>query len=169
MAEIAIDNPPVKPRKRASSASTLLPPLLFFGAMFIAADFTAIKLRPLEALQIPYPKVMDYSHFLIPAACAILWLVSLRKWPNAGAIVAVVLCFTLVSLIPGYAESRVAKVPVTRWIESSEMKAIETRVGVPVFEEGSREGTFVLVAPENEQRLRAELARLQLLRCPAAE
>jgi hypothetical protein len=94
---------------------------------------------------------------------------SLRKCPNAGAIIAVLLCFTLVSFIPRYAESRVAKVPVTRWIEPDDWKSIEVGAGARVFEQGSREGTFVIVAPENEHRVRAELARLQLLGQPAAE
>ena len=169
MADIAIDNPPVEPRKGTSRASLLLPPLLFLGAMFMAADFTAITLGPLKVLQIAYPRWMDYSHFLIPVACAIVWLLSLRKWPNAGAIVAILLCFTLLSLIPRFAESRVAKVPVTRWIDSNDLKSIETMVGVPVTEQGSREGTFVIVAPSNEQRVRAELVRLKLLNGAAAE
>jgi hypothetical protein len=169
MADIAIDNPRVEPRKRPSSASILLPPLLFIGAMFMAADFTALTLAPLKVLQIPYPRWMAYFHFLIPGACAIVWLLSLRKWPNAGAIVAVLLCFTLMPLILQFAESRVVKVPVTRWIELNELKSIEGTVGVPITEQGSRDGTFVIVAPSNEQRVRAELARLKLLSGAASE
>lgn len=163
MGDIAIDNTPAEPRNRPSSASIFLPPLLFLGAMIMAADFTAITLGPLKVLQIPYPKWMDYSPFLIPVACAVVWPVSLRKWPNAAPIVAVLLCFTLVLLIPRYAEGRVAKLRVTRWIDSNDLKSIEDRLGIPVFEQGSREGTFVIVAPANEHRVRAELARLQLL------
>jgi hypothetical protein len=169
MADTAINTAPVELRKRPPSASILLPPLIFLGAMFMAAGFTTISLRPLKVLQIAYPRWMDYSHFLIPGACAVLWLMSFRKWPNAGAIVAVLLCSTLLPLIPRYAESRVAKVPVTRWIDSNDLKSIEGTLGVPVFEQGSREGTFVIVAPANEQRVRVELARLQLLGRPAAE
>jgi hypothetical protein len=169
MADIAINNQPLEPRKRQSSLSIFLPPLLFLGAMFIAADFTPIALRPLKVLQIPYPGWMDYSHFLIPAACAIVWLASIWKWPNAGAIVAVLLCFTLVPLISRYAESRVAKVPVTRWIDSNDLELIEGAIGALVTEQGSREGTFVIVAPSDEQRVRAELARLKLLGAQAAE
>lgn len=131
--------------------------------MIIAADFTAITLRPLKALQIPYLTWMDYSHFLIPGGSGVLWLTLKRKWPNAGAAVAVVLCFVLVGLIPRYAESRIAKVRVNRWIDQAELRSIEATVGVPVFERGTREGTFVLVAPAHEQRLRAELAKLQRL------
>jgi hypothetical protein len=168
MADIVINTPPVEPRKRSSSASIFLPPLLFFGAMFMAADFTSVTLRPLKMLQIQYPQWMDYAHFLIPGACAAVWLASLRIWPNAGAIVTVFLCFTLVPLIPHYAENLVAKVPVARWIDSNDLKSMESRLGVPIFEQGSRDGAFVLVAPANEHRVRAELARLQFLGGPAA-
>jgi hypothetical protein len=168
MTDAAIDNPPVAPRKRPSPASILLPPLLMLGAMIMAADIAAVALRPLKALQIPYLKWMDYSPFIFPGACAVLWLLTARKWGNAGGVVAVLLCFALVSFIPRYAESRVAKLQVTHWIDSDDLKSIETRLGVPVFEQGSREGTFVVVAPENEQRVRAELIRLQILgRSPA--
>jgi hypothetical protein len=168
MADIALDNPPAR-RKRPSSASILLPPLLFFGAMMMGADFTAITLMPLKALQIPYPRWMDYSHFLIPGGCTIVWLVSLWKWPNAGAIVAVLSCFTILPLIPRHAESLVAKVPVVRWIDSSDLKSIENRLDIPIFERGSRDGEFVIVAPANVQRVRAELARLHLLAGAASE
>ena len=135
----------------------------------MGADISAIDLRPLKLLQIAYPGWMDYSHFLIPAVCAIVWLLLQRKWPNAGAIVAVLLCFTLLPLIPRYAQSQTAKVPVTHLIDSNDLKSIETAVGAPVTEQGSREGTFVIVAPSNEQRVRAELSRLKLLRGAATE
>jgi len=169
MTDLAIDQPPAEARKRPSSASVLLPPLFLLGAMIMAADVAAVTLRPLKELQIPYWKWMDYSAFIFPGACAVLWLATLRKWPNAGGVVAVLLCFALVSFIPWYAEGRVAKLPVTRWMEPDDLKSIETRLGVPVFERGSHEGTFVVVAPENEVRVRAELVRLKLLARPAAD
>ena len=169
MSGIAINNPPVEPRKRASSDSVLLPPLILLAAMFMGTGITVISLLPLKRLQIAYPGWMDYSHFLIPGTCAIVWLMLLRKWPKSGAILAVLLCFTLLPLIPRYAESRIAKVPVTRWIDSNDLTLIETTVGVPVTEQGSREGKFVVVAASNEERVRAELGRLKLLGGAAAD
>src|SRR3954464_87897 len=117
MAEDAIDNPPAAQRKRPSFAATLLPPLLFLGAMMMAADFTAIDLRPLRVLHVPYLKAMDYAHFIIPGACALLWLTMFWKWPKASSIICVLLCFVLIGQIPTYAERRVARLPVTRWLE----------------------------------------------------
>jgi hypothetical protein len=142
MVDLTLDNPPAERRERPPPASIIVPPLVFVGAVIMAADFTAITLRPLRVLQIPYPGWMDYAQFLVPGACAVVWLASLRKWPNAGAVVAVLLCSTLVPLIPRYAESRVARVPVTRWIESNDLKSIESALGVRVSEQGSHEGTF---------------------------
>jgi hypothetical protein len=169
MGNTAPENPTADDRERASLASVLLPPLLLLGAVFMAADFTSIHLRPLKALRIPYPRVLDAAHLLIPAACAVLWLGTLRRWPRAGPIVAVVLCFTVISLIPVYAERRVARVPVTRWIDTGELGSMEARLGVPLWEQGTGEGAFVIVAPENERQVRAELSRLGLLRPRAAD
>jgi len=163
MTEIVNEAPPGAPRRKKSSASVLLPPLIFLGAAFIAEDWTVILLAPLKQLQIQYPVWMEYSHFLIPGACAVIWLASFRKWPNAGAIIWVLLCFMLLPLVPRYIESRVAKVPVIRWLESNELKSIEDAAGVPIFEQGSQKGTCVIVAPANEQRVRNELVRLKLL------
>jgi hypothetical protein len=169
MADVTINTPPVEPQKRPLSPSVFLPPVLFLLAMLMTGDFAALRLHTLAALRIPYPKWLDYSHIVIPGACGVIWLVSLRKLPNAGAIVAVLLCFTLMPLVPQYAESKVAKVAVIQWIDSDDLESMESRLGVPVFEQGGREGTFVVVAPANVQRVRTELARLKLLGGAAAE
>ena len=164
MSDLAGDNrPTARPQTRPATGPVLLPLLLFFAAMILSVDFTVISLRPLKALQIPYPRWLDYSHFLIPGSCAAAWLVMRHWWPNASAILTVVLCFTLVPLVPRYAENQIAKVPVTRWIDGNDLKSIEDRLGVPISEQGSRDGTVVMVAPANELRIRTELARLALL------
>ena len=164
MPDIQKDNrTAAQPQTRPPPGPVLLPLLLFAGAMILSADFTVISLRPLKALQIPYPRWLDYSHFLFPGGCAGIWLVLRRWWPNGSAILAVVLCFTLVPLVPRYAESQIAKVPVNRWIDGNDLKSMEDRLGVPISEQGSADGTAVMVAPVNEQRVRTELARLRLL------
>ncbi len=164
MAEVAIDNRPVQPRKRPSSAATLLPPLLFLGAMIMAADFTAIDLRPLHVLHVPYLKAMDYAHFIIPGACALLWLATVQKWPNASSIICVLLCFVLIDQIRAYAQKHVARLPVTRWLETDEAKSFESRNGFPIYQVGSKDGEFVIVAPENAARARDEFSRLGIVR-----
>lgn len=147
----------------------LLPLLCFLGAVMIGADFAAISLAPLKTLQIPYPKFMGYLHLIVPAGCVVLWLISLRWWPNAGSIVAVLLCFWLIGLIEPYAQSRVTKVPVAKFIETSKQESIEQRLGFRIFQHGSSEGTFIIVAPENEQKVREELSSLGLLVHPAGK
>ena len=46
MADIAINTPPVEPRKRPSSASVLLPPLIFLAAMFMSAGPAGADISP---------------------------------------------------------------------------------------------------------------------------
>jgi hypothetical protein len=171
MAGIAIDNPHAPARKRATSAATLLPPVCFLGAMVMAADFTAIDLGPLRVLHVPYLKAMDYAHFIIPGFCALIWLATVRKWPTASSIASVLLCFVLIGQIPAYAERRIARLPVTRWLETDEAKSFESRDGFAIVQTGSNEGLFVIVAPENAVRARNELNRLGVSRSgqPAAD
>lgn len=150
-------------RKELSPGVILLPPLCFLGAMMIGADFAAILFAPLKALQIPYPRWLEYFHLIVPAACGLLWLVSLRWWPHAGSVVLVLVCFWLTGLIPPYAEGKVANVPIVKWIEPSQLDAIELRLSIRALQRGSGGGTFILVAPENEQKLRTEPVSLGLL------
>jgi hypothetical protein len=164
MADIALDNPPAAPRKPLPTAAVLLPPLLFLAAMMMAADFTAIAMRPLHVLHVPYVHAMDYAHFIIPGACALAWLATFWKWPKASSIICVLLCFVLIGQIPAYAERRVARLPVTRWLETDEAKSFESRNGFPIYQVGSKEGEFVLVAPENAARARDELSKLGVVR-----
>lgn len=164
MADIAIDNPRLKPTKRPSLVSTLLTLFLFFGAMMIAADFTAIGLRSLRSLQVPYVKAMDYAHLIIPASCALIWLATVRKWGGAATVATVVLCFVLVSQIPGYAQRRVARIPVNRFLTSAELEMVESRVAFPIFQQASNVvGNEVFVAPANEVAAREEMRRLGIL------
>jgi hypothetical protein len=162
--DISLDGP------RARSASRLgwlLPPLLFLGWMIMGADICAVSLLPLKALRIPYPALLDHAPWLIPAACALLWLALRPRWPVAGAAVALVLCILLMVQVPRYVDhyikDRVARVPVRHEIASDVLKAMEIRTGFPVLEQGSSEGTMLLVARPQEPALRAELDRLGLL------
>jgi hypothetical protein len=147
----------------------LLPPLLFLAAVMMAADFTAIDLRPLRVLQIPYSRAVDYAHFIIPGSCALIWLATVRKWPNASSIISVLLCFTLIGQIPAYANRRTARIPVSRFLTPEKRDALESRVGFPIFEQASSgRGHEVFVAPGNEAAARKELQRLGVLARPAA-
>jgi hypothetical protein len=160
MADIAVDNPPGIPRKRSSFVSIVLPPLLFCAAVIMAADFAAIELAPLHVLHIPYAKAMDFAPLIIPGSCALIWLATVRKWPNAGSIMSVLLCFVLISQIPAYAQRRVARLPVTRWLRMDEARTFESHNGFAICQTGSSDGLFVIVAPENAGRARDELDRL---------
>lgn len=168
--DVAVDRPSAGPPPAGPSlAFALLPLLVFVGFTIMGADFAAITLRPLRALGVPYPAVMDYAHVIVPAACAALWRVTRRRWPMAGPVAAVVLCVVLVTQIPRYAESRVARIPVNAWIATSELDAFKARTGSTVVQIRLREGAFVLVAPSNELAAREELQRLGLLRLEGQE
>lgn len=171
MTDATIDKQHVEERRRTLRSEVLLTPLLFFGAMMIAADFTAILLRPLRALSIPYPQAMNYAHFIIPGGSALIWLFTVRIWPMASSISSVLFCFMLISLIPIYAEKHVARIPVARWLDSDAAKSFEIRNGFPIYQIGSSDGEFVLIAPENAFRAREELKRLGMVRkdSPAAD
>jgi len=170
MSDTGIQALPVRNAHRAVG-ELLVPPLLFLAAAMMGAGLTAISLGPLRTLQIPYPRAMEYAHVIIPGACMVLWLATIRWWPRLGAITTIVLCFTLIGRIPAYAEHRISRLPVRRWLESAELKQLELNTGFKVSEQGTRDGTFVLVAPQHEQQAHAELATLGLLPSgsPAAE
>lgn len=152
-------------RRPASFASELVVmAMLFFGQMMMAADFATITLRPLKTLQIDYPRVVDHIPFIVPASCAILWLVSRRRWPRSSPFVSLILCGILITQIPKYAERRLARVPVIRWVETAELDSIRVHTKFLITEQGSHDGIFVLAALENEQAVRVELDRMGLLR-----
>ena len=166
MSEITVDNesrPNPRPR-RLSAELVVLPPLIFLALMFLAAGTIAIALGPLKALDIPYPRVLDYAHVLVPLACAVLWLATLRRWPRVGPVVAVLLCSVLVPQVARYADGRVARVPVRRWMDSRELEAVQVMAGFAMTGQGTRDGTFVIVAPQHEGRAREVLDRIGLLR-----
>lgn len=165
MTDRAIDNPPDKPQPRpASRLAWLLLPLLFLAMMIMGADICAVSLLPLKALRMPYPGVLDHAFWLMPAACALLWLVLRRRWPVAGPAVALGLCVLLIALVPHYVDRRVARVPVRHGIASDTLTTMEARMGFAVSEQASSEGTMLLVARQHEPALRTELDRLGLLR-----
>ena len=145
------------------AAIMILPPVLIGWAAVMGSEFSVNSLRPLRALGLPYPRAMDYFPWIAAAGSAILWIACLRPWPRLGSAGAVVLCFCLMGLIPGYGERRLARLPVRRWVEPAELKSLESTLMFPVSEQGSYRGTFVIVASENAEAARVCLKRLGLL------
>ena len=135
----------------------------------MAADLFAISLRPLRVLQIPYPKAMDYAHFIIPGFCALIWLATVRKWPNASSIASVVLCLVLLVQIPAYAERQIVHIPTSRFLTSQEREALKARITFPIFEQNSSgRGNEVFVSPANEALVKVELQQIGVLSGRAA-
>jgi hypothetical protein len=139
----------------------LLPLYFFAGLAFVGASVVHLVTVPLRALGVPYPSVLDYWHLLAPAACALVWAVLLRRRPALTA-VAVVACAAALVLGVRSAESRVARIPVTRFLTDSERGSLG---GVRVFERAtSGRGHEVFVAPADEPLAREELGRVGVLR-----
>jgi hypothetical protein len=148
----------------ASVAAYSLPPFLFAGAAFTGASIVHLALSPLRALAIPYPALLDHWYFLVPGACALLWLGMLRRRPVLAATVAVVLCFAAMPAVQWYANAQVARVPATRFLTPEERQALKA-IPVRVLEQyTSGRGHEVFVSPGDEQRLRQELERVGVLR-----
>jgi hypothetical protein len=161
MTNIAAQNSPIP--RRPSLSTFLLPPLVFLSIAAMESDFTAIAFMPLKSLGIPYPPALEYAPLIIPAACMALWLTTLYRWPRAAPIAAVLLCYLLVPMVPKYAEHKVAKIPVNRWLDSDEFNLLQARSGFPLFEQESSHGTSIFVASANEQPARQELRHQGLL------
>ena len=154
---------PPKPVRPPLHATVLLTPLLLAAFAFMGADFTAITLRPLKVLGIPYPTAMDYAHWIVPGGCGLLWLATRRLWPWGSAIMAVVLCSYLIGRIPGYAPRRTAAIPVRRWLEPGEESTLRLLIHSPVFQSGGADGLRVVVAPTNDLPTRRYLRQIGLL------
>jgi len=132
---------------------------------FMGADFTAIFLRRLRALSIPYPPFMDYIHFITAVFCLALWLATFRKWPRVAPVLVLILCGAMVLEVPKhYVASRTVEIPVNRFLESEELESLQQSAHFPLFEEGSSDGTIMVVARSNEQRARQELDRIGISR-----
>lgn len=169
MADTVKDHPPV-PRRKPALAPKLLPPLIFAVAVFLGADMTAVESRPAHYLQIPYLKAMDYSHLIVPAACALIWLVTRWKWPHISAFICVSLCFVLLSQVPSYYEGLTARIPVSRSLTWEERQAFEARVPFRICESSSSYGgNKVYVAPANELPAREQLQQFGVLTVETAE
>ena len=63
-----------------------------------------------------------------------------------------------------YVASRTVEIPVNRFLESEELGSLQQSAHFPLFEEGSSDGTIMVVARSNEQRARQELDRIGISR-----
>lgn len=135
-------------------------PCYLAGLALAGTSLVHLATTPLKALGVPYPSVLDYWHWLVAAACVLVWWLLPRRL--VFSILAVVACATALGLGLGSAHSRVARILVTRFLTEPEKQSFGN---VRVFEQSSSGvGHEVLVAPENEPVVREALQRIGVLR-----
>lgn len=143
---------------------------ILYGLMFMGADIVAISLMPLRSLNIPYPNWWNYIHVIVPGVAAILGLAMFRRSPWVGALVVILLSQALIGLVPSAVDRRVATIRMGDYRNDwSFLDRVRERVDFKVFARSSGGVMEVFVAPQNEQRAREELARLNLLVKPSGE
>jgi hypothetical protein len=148
-----------KPKARRAF---FLPALPFFFAIIVACDTCAMEFATLATLQLPYLRVLHLIPIIVPGACALIWLRARRTHPVLGWLIPVLVCYTLILAVPGYVESRIARIEVTRPLTFPELDALELALGAPVTMI-SNGRVSLIVAPAHKQHARAELQRLGIL------
>jgi hypothetical protein len=139
-----------------------LPPYFFVSYCLVGVSINHVNLMVLDILGIPYPRILAYWHLVVPAGCALLWLATLRRWPVLGGIGFVLLCVVLLPAPVFYVQSRIASIPVTRWLTQDEQQGLDA-VPIRICQQGLN-NPEVIVSRENEERAREEIKRLGLLR-----
>jgi len=148
-----------KPKKRVGF---IVPLGMTVAAVFMGADFTAISLRPLEYLGIPFPLILKYTHFIVPAVAFMLWFVT-RRLATLSAVL-FILTLMLLPAASRWIDGRTVNIRTTKWID--DIPQLETRLGFKVFETGDSNGDQLQVdrMPGHAQALTAETKRLGIYR-----
>jgi len=156
-----MEPPPPKLKKRVGF---IVPLGLAIAFVFMGADFTAISLRPLEYLGIPFPSVLKYAHVIVPAVAFSLWFVARRSTILSSLIFIATLM--LLPIPAQWADGRPVKIHVTKEIDGITITSLETRLGFKVRETGDASGEQLWVdrTPGREQALTAEAKRLGIYR-----
>ena len=138
-----ITSKPVSPIRRDARRPSLI---IWFGVtlglMFMSADFQLV-FRPMDYLGMPYPHVLKYLPFILPAIGFALAVVCKRS--NLIAISTWILWTLAVMAINRWVEAQPIKIHVTRMIDSHEFKAWEKSLGFKVWEMGDQSGVAMWV------------------------
>jgi hypothetical protein len=153
--------PTTAPKRRVG---VVVPILVAAGIMFLGADFIPLSLRPLDHLGIPYPPILRYAHFILPAAFVAVCLTFNRS--HAAAILALLLTTTASGGVARWADAQPAKVRVTRTVYDRDFDGWLTTLDFPVWQTADQDGPQMWVdrAPGRAERLTAEAKRLGICR-----
>jgi hypothetical protein len=137
--------------------------------LFLGATLVPRSLRPLDYLGIGYPRVLRYTHFIVPAL-ALIAVLSFRRSPIA-AFVIVLLGMLALTSVPNWTRTRAAKVPITHTIDSDAFEAWEKELGFKVWQRagGRTDGgrgpeMWVDLTPGRAERVADEVNRMGIAR-----
>jgi len=153
---------PTTQSRRQPSIPFILMLGLSLALLVIGADAVFPALRPLDQLGIPYPHVFCFIPFLLPAMVILVWFISRRSVVATG--VALVLAVCVMTAATHWADAPLARIPLANWMEGTELRAAEQRLGFKIAETGIRDGSFLLVDRGNEKAATNEVKRLRFYR-----
>jgi hypothetical protein len=132
---------------------------LYFFSAIIATDLCAIELPTLTSLDISYPWCLHLTPLVVPGGCALLSRYVQRTQPVLGIVLPLFVCYTLVLAIPGFVAMQTKRIELNP-------ASLGLQFGATFNFPIAFQNNEAIVAPINEERARAELARLGMLRKP---
>jgi hypothetical protein len=161
-----------RPRKwhetKAVRGATFIIPLIWLVVFpFTGASIVHVHLQPLQKLNIWFPPVLPYSHWMALAISASIWLVLRRAFPNLSGIAAVFFCVLFLGCVMSYADHKITSIPTLRFLTDQEQAVLKAHLSFNYMEiSRSGVGTQVVI-PKDEgykQRMVEELRKLDVLR-----
>ena len=135
----------------------------------LGGTLVPLSLRPLDYLDIAYPRVLRYTHFIVPAL-ALIAVLSFRRSPIAAFVIFIVGMLATTS-VPNWTRTRAAKVPITHTIDSDAFEAWEKELGFKVWQRagGRTDGgrgpeMWVDLTPGRAERVADEVNRMGIAR-----
>src|SRR5262245_26742407 len=93
--DVPVVDPPRQPRD-----SLVLPAICFLLATIVGCDICAIELSALDTLRIPFPHAVRFAFLIVPAAGALIWFQTRRRYPVLGLLIPVLVSFSVLFAIP---------------------------------------------------------------------
>ena len=172
MAANGISNIECRPRKwhetKAVRGATFLIPLIWLVLFpFAGASIVQVHLQPLQKLNIWFPPVLAYSHWLALVISASIWLVLRQAFPNLSGIAAVFFCVLFLGCVMSYADHKITSIPTLRFLTGQEQAVLKAHLSFNYMEiSRSYVGTQVVMPKDEGYKLRMveELRKLDVLR-----
>jgi len=149
---------PPPPRSERRPISFILMLGLLVVLVALGADVVPLAMRPLDYLGVPYPHAFRVMHLIMAALVFVVWFVFRRS--GVATVVALFLAICVMATVTQWADAQLARIPLANWMEGTELRAAELRLGFKITESGNKDGSFLLVGRGNEQAATDEVKRL---------